>query len=369
MTGLAQLVIIVLLVYLLQCLCWVKPNVQVFSLELFKRRGRKRHGFLWAALKLRGYWANPLPPLQPLLVVDWLKVQPEPETVRLTPTDSEPMSVAWEQLAVTHSGTKLLANGLVVLQAGVDQLKLHQEFLEKLKRARMKERKKLIESWLRKAMDTNAVEERLTLFCHKAQWLDIAVNLQFFLLFVIVPLAFFRFGSKALWPMLAAVITTSIFITWQLWRLHRSFFSDDGDGRFKAVFSSALSPIYAIRAADGLARDLLAGFYPVAVAGIVCSQQEFEAFAGEQLRANNFSRADISWYGQQFQLALIQMLERKGVAVKQLLGAPERDGNCVLYCPRCRAQYTKTREDCSDCGYGELLGFEEQATREKPVAQ
>jgi hypothetical protein len=202
-------------------------------------------------------------------------------------------------------------------------------------------------------------------FCHKSRWLDLAVNLQFFLLFMIVPMAFFRFGSRALWPMAGAVIATSIFIAWRSVKLHKYFFAGDSEGRFKQVFSTVLSPIYAIRAEDALARDLLAGFHPVAVAGVMCLQKELEAFAGEQLRTNKFSSRGTSWYGDQLELALTRMLEKKGVDAKRLLAAPEREAGCMVYCPRCRAQYTKARTDCTDCGYGELLAFEEQATAER----
>jgi len=72
-----------------------------------------------------------------------------------------------------------------------------------------------------------------------------------------------------------------------------------------------------------------------------------------------------SWYGDQLQLALTRMLEKKGVNAKLLLAAPEQEAGCVVYCPRCHAQYTKAREDCADCGYGELLAFVEQAIAER----
>jgi hypothetical protein len=192
-----------------------------------------------------------------------------------------------------------------------------------------------------------------------------AVNLQFFLLFLIVPMAFFRFGSRALWPLVGAVIVTSIFIAWRSLKLHKYFFAGDGEARFKSVFSTVLSPIYAIRAEDAVARDLLAGFHPVAVAGVMCSQKDFEAFAGEQLRTNKFSAQGTSWYGEQLQVALARTLAKKGVDARLLLAAPEREAGCVLYCPRCRAQYTKAREECADCGHGGLLPFGEQATAEK----
>jgi hypothetical protein len=368
MRELATLLAIVLLVYLFQCLCWAPTRAHVFSFAGYARKGRKKRGFVWSALNLTGYWANPLPPLQPLLVVYWPQIQPEPEILRITQSDGESVPVAWEQLSLTRLGTKLSCNDFIVLQAGVDELKWHQEFLLRLKHAKLKERKKLIEAWLRKSTDSAAIEELLIGFRHKSRWLKIAVNLQFVLLFVVVPLAFFRFGSRALWPMLAAVVTTSIFIAWQFRRLHKSFFPGDGESRYKSVVSIVLSPIYAIRAVDALARDLLAGFHPVAVASVVFPQPELETFAGEELRANRFSQSGTGWFGNQLELALAGMLEKRGVTAQRLLAAPERESNCVLYCPRCRAQYTKDCEDCADCGYRELLDFERQATAEKPVA-
>ncbi|HEY2497014.1 MAG TPA: hypothetical protein VGK24_08090 [Candidatus Angelobacter sp.] len=367
MRELASLAAVVVLIYLFQCLCWAPVGAQVFSLEAAGERGRKKRGFLWSSLNLAGYWANPLPPLQPLLVVEWPRFQPEPEFIHLTRPDAEPVSLAWEKLVVRRLGSKLSCNGMLVLQGGADQLKASQEFLEKLKRAKIKERKKLIESWLRKTTDTAAVEERLSVFHRKSRWLDMAVTLQFVLLFMIVPAAFYRFGSKALWPMLGAVLTTSIFIAWQSWKLHKFFFPRDGDGRFKSVFSTILSPINAIRAADALGRDLLAGFHPLAVAGVVCSKTEFEAFAGEQLRTNKFSPTAMNWYGQQLELALEKTLKKNGAEANRLLAPPKRENECVVYCPRCRAQYTRSRESCADCGYGELLGFEEQPATKKQV--
>ena len=210
MRELASLLVVVLLVYLFQCLCWAPTRAHVFSLEPGGESGKRKRGFLWSALKLTGYWANPLPPLQPLLVVDWPQFQPEPEILRILHADEEPVSIAWEELKVTRSGSKLSCNGTVVLQGSTKQLKQSQEFLDKLKRAKVKERKKLIEAWLRKATDAAAIEERLKGFCDKSRWLDIAVNLQFVLLFLIVPMAFFRFGSRALWPMVCEQAATRL---------------------------------------------------------------------------------------------------------------------------------------------------------------
>jgi hypothetical protein len=353
MRDLVVLLIVVVLVYLFQCICWAPAQAQVFSLDA-GRPGRRKRGFAWSALKLTGYWANPLPPLQPLAVVSWPDVQLGPEGLRI---GAEPKPIAWEQVMLSRSGGKLMCNGTTLVAGGTDELKSWQELIGRLKRAKVKERQKQIAAWLRKVTDVEAAKGRLELFDRAARWLEPAASLQFFLLFIVTPLGFFRFGSRALWPLLGAVLTTSIFIVWRLWRGHKALFPGDGDARFKSVFSALLSPIQAIRALDSLARELLAGFHPVAVAGAVCAKEEFEAMAGEQLRALGFSQLGESWYGEQLRAALVEMLRKKEIRAERLLEAPEREGDCVQYCPRCRAQYTKMREECADCGFGPLKTF------------
>jgi hypothetical protein len=364
MRDLAVLLVVVALVYLFQCICWAPAQAQVFTWEA-DRPGRRKRGFLWSALKLTGYWANPLPPLQPLLVVDWPEFQLTAEGLRVA---AEAETITWDKLTLTRAGGKLLCKGARIYQGGADQLKACEELLLGLKRAKVKDRQKLIAAWLRKATDVEAAKQRLELFDGKARWLEFAVNLQFFLLFLITPLAFFRFGSRALWPMLAVVLATSIVIVWKLWGAHKTLFPADKDARFKAVFSALLSPINAIRALDALTHDLLGGFHPVAAAGAICSEQEFEAFAGEQLRAIQFSQSGASWFQQQLQTALESMLQKKGISAQRLLQAPERESDCVQYCPRCRAQYTKAREECADCGFGPLVDFDKAPARQEGMA-
>jgi hypothetical protein len=361
MRELASLLLVVLLVYVFQCLCWAPPRAHAFSLDLTGKPGHRKRGFPWSALNLTGYWANPLPPLQPLVMVDWPEFQLSPEAFTLNRGEAEPLTAAWEQLALKPSGGKLLCNDVKVFQGGPDQVKELSDFLLRVKMAKPKKRGALVEGWLRKVTDAESAKGRVDLFRHKATWLHLLVNAQFFLLFMITPLAFARFGSRALWPLVGSVFSTSVMIAWLFWRLHKRFFPGDGDGRFKSVFSTVLSPIYAIRAGDALARDLLAGFHPVVAAGVLCPKKDFEAFAGEQLRANRFSQSGTSWYAERLQLALSRMVTKQGVQGNQLLQAPERQENCVVYCPRCRAQYTRKRESCSDCGYEELLAFADGA--------
>ena len=361
MRDLVVLVVVVVLVYLLQCICWAPSRAQVFVLEA-EKPGQRRRGFLWSALKLSGYWANPLPPLQPLVVAEWPEFELSPDAVRVG-AGAEPVS--WEQMTLSRSGGKLFCNGAKIFQGGADQLKAYEDLLFRVKRAKAKDRQKVIAAWLAKASDVEAAKLRVEAFRTKTGWLELAANLQFFLLFAMTPLAFFRFGSRALWPVLGTVLTTSSFIAWKTWTVHKKLFPADGEARFKSVFSALLSPIHAIRAQDALAHHLLEGFHPVAVAGAICSEKQFEAFAGEQLRAMRFSQSDSTWYAGQLLAALESMLQKKGVPPQRLLAAPEREGECVRYCPRCRAQYTKVREDCADCGFAPLKDFAEPDAQPK----
>ncbi|HLY92779.1 MAG TPA: hypothetical protein VKQ89_05945 [Candidatus Angelobacter sp.] len=363
MRDLVVLVVIVVLVYLLQCICWAPARAQVFLLEA-EGPGRGKRGFLWSALKLTGYWANPLPPLQPLVISEWPEFELSAEGLCVGAA-AEP--VAWEQVTLTRSSGKLLANGSKIFQGGADQLKVYEELLLRVKRAKMKDRQKLIAAWLKKASDAEAARLRLEAFNRRTRWLELAANLQFFLLFAMTPLAFYRFGSRALWPVLGVVLTISVLIAWKSGGVHKKFFPADSEARFKTVFGALLSPIHAIRVLDSLAHHLLDGFHPVAVAGAICSKQEFEAFAGEQLRAMTFSHSRKSWYAGQLQAALEGTLEKNGIPPQRVLAAPEREGECVQYCPRCRAQYTKTREECADCGFTPLKDFGEKVTQPKPT--
>jgi hypothetical protein len=357
MKDLAALFFVVVVIYLSQCLCWAPVRAVVFSLEAEGKKGRRKTGFSWSALNLVAYWCNPLPFLEPVMAVYWPGFQPGPEGLLLQ-TDQGSSLTTWEELRLSRSGTKLLCNDVVVFQGSPDQLKACQDFLQAVKTARLKDRKKLIEKWLEKSVDASAAAARLKLFREKSSWLEVAANMEFFLLFVLVPTAFVRFGSRALLPSVAALLTLAIFIAWRGWKLHQAFYPLDNESRWKALFSTILSPISAARAMDGPARDILAAFHPITVAGIVCTREELESFAGQDLRSSRHSPQGESWYVQQLHLLLAGMLKPLGVDSGRLLGAPDREDGCLLYCPRCRAQFNRVRESCSDCGYEHLEEFQ-----------
>jgi hypothetical protein len=211
-------------------------------------------------------------------------------------------------------------------------------------------------------LNTESVARYLKVFRRRSLWLKIATNLQFFFLFFLLPVAIGTFVPRILWLAIFMVVATSISIAVEFWSLHRELLTKSKDTRFKATLTIALSPISAIRACDALCRDLVVNYHPVAVAGAICSDAEFETLAGEQLRRSKFSVFASQWYHKKLEDLIEQVIRQKGLQPDQLLVPAIQTSGCILYCPRCLAQYLTKRAECADCGYEALKAFQEPVT-------
>src|SRR5215471_2732787 len=185
---LLSLFLIVLLVYLLQCVCWASPRSNIFSLGI-RGRGRRRYpGFLWNAFDIAGLLANPLPPLAPVLVVQWPAFELSPDSIhfptKATREDVEAkwISIPWEKLEVSHSESKLLCNGAVAFKGSKFQVLQYADLLEQLRRARRGQRGQIIQDWLHKSMSIRMASRRVMVFIGRSLWVKILTNLQFFFL-------------------------------------------------------------------------------------------------------------------------------------------------------------------------------------------
>lgn len=354
-TELLSLFLIVLVIYVVQCICWVSPRSVVFGLDFRGRGKRSRQGIILNALETAGILANPFPPLTPLLAVQWPAFEVTPDGIQFESKEGEAISIPWEKLKVTHSETRLRCNGSLAFKGSEFQVLQYVELLGQLQQARRGQRGQMIQEWVGKMMNRQAASRRLRIFALRTRWLRIVAILQFVFLFLLVPLSFARFGTLIVWRLIVMLVVISIAITVDLWIVHKSLFPKAGEHRFKSASITLLSPIAAIRACDVVARDLLSGYHPVAVAAAVLPVEEFRRFAGEQLRLCRFGDYLDKQYQATLQKAMERAIRHEGVDPEELLRPPEREGDCVVYCPRCLAQYTKQREGCSDCGFEKLL--------------
>lgn len=360
-SELGILFLVVLVVYLLQCVQWVSPDAVVFALNWRGGGTTKRRGFVWSALGTSGFLAWPLPPLTPTVVVAWPLFEPVPEGLWLTQPELRWNSISWSNVAVTSSDSKLVCNGSSAFKGSERQTARYAGLLQQLGRTPESERGPILLAWLRQAMSVRGAARRVLVFARRSRWLRILANFQLALLFLALPFTFIKFGPAVLWRVAVSLLVISVAITFEFWMLHKKLFPQAVSARFKAGVTILLSPIAAIRASDALARDLLAGYHPVAVAAAILPSDEFRQFAGEQFRLIRFGDHPGKWYRENLGKLMEQAVRRKGVKPAELLRPASRESGSVAYCPRCLAQYVKDRTACSDCGFEGMVGFDGRA--------
>ena len=361
MTELGTLFLVVLAVYVVQCICWVSPDSAVFVLNFRGRGKRKGEGFVWSALDIAAFFANPFPPLSPLLVTHWPGFQLNPDSILFIGSKGETVAIPWEKLVVSHSGPKLLCNGTRVFKGDETQIQSYSELLQQIRQAKRAQREQIIQKWLRTSVNMESAARRVKVFHRRSLWLKVVSNLQFFFLFLLLPLAITAFVPRILWLAIFTVVATSILIAVDFWSLHRELLAKAKDARFKSTLTIMLSPISAIRACDPICHDLVANYHPVAVAGAICPDAEFAALAGEHLRGSKFGVFANQWYQKKLQDSIERVVRQRGLEMEQLLVPAVQTSGCVLYCPRCLAQYVTKRAECADCGYETLTAFNPNA--------
>ena len=357
MSPVESLFLVVVVIYLIQCISWVTPGASVFTLSSRGRGKRKPRGFVWSALRTEGLLSAPFPPLKPLAVVAWPSFQLDPQGITVLPDQGEALFLPWESLTLTHTESRVLCNDRPVFRGSEAHVFAYFALLQKVQRAAIQQRGLVIERWIFRSMSATAVTRRVKVFAGRSWWLRIFVNLQFIFLFLIVPLAFAAFGPRILWRVILLLLATSAFIALEFWTAHRKLFPKAGGARLKAVVTIVLSPVAAIRACDVLARDLVGRSHPLAAAGGLLKPPEFAAFAGEQLRLCRFSGRPDKWYQQTLGKFMERAIRQKGGRPDALLRPARQDQGCIVYCPRCLAQYTRGVETCADCGFEPVSAF------------
>jgi hypothetical protein len=361
MSELGSLFLVVLLVYLLQCLHWVPPGSAVFVLRCRGLGKEKRHGFRWNALGTTGFLAGALPPLAPLAVAAWPGFELAAEGIWIEEADRSFIPLSWSNLTVISADSKVFCNERLVFQGSEVQALAYGRLLQRLQCCPDAARGPAILGWLRRAMAASRAARLALAFARGARWLRVLANLQLALLFLALPLSFVEFGPGVLWRVAVFMFAISAAITLEFWMLHKKLFREAGPARFKAALTMMLSPIAAIRACDTLARDLFARHHPLAVAAALLPEDEFRRFAGERLRFHRFGNHPSKWFQENSGRLMEQTIRQRGIKPAQLMRPAHRDSGSVVYCPRCLAQYVKERSTCSDCGFEQIVRFESKA--------
>jgi hypothetical protein len=310
MSPLATLFVVVVALYLLECVLIVSED----ALVLVEVRGGawriERRAFALGALRKRIVLLSPFAPQAAVLVV--------PE---------------WR-----------MARALVGLRD-----------------AAVRARAELIERALEDATSGERLRSRIATMrarTVRVRWLSV---LLFVHLFAVWPALVYGLGIGAIWPaILTELVVLQFLICWSYVRARRALAAEGGQSTSVVIF--ALSPPAAARAMTALTRDLARDVHPVSAALHLCRADDALTVAAHARRAARFGRdaehatPEAKWLAAQWERRLDALLEET-VGLASVPNAPTHDGESQSYCPRCWTQYAASSGTCAECSGVSLVSF------------
>jgi len=383
MGELQGLLLVVGIIYLSECLVWVRRGAMAFA-SWWATSSRIRHPGTLAGNPRGGLLlANPLP-----LLGDIFIVAPFPASVSpggafayfascLNPA-GRPVQTAkyasWDDLQPLETdGRKVLVGGALFLTALSTFGARHAgDLLHRIRKLPKADRASAIRKAVSESLDTRKVSERLLEYRKRSKLIRFLANLLFAYLFLVVPPLIWRFGFGVLgMSLLAGMLAQTIILAILFRSAHKALYPDAGEERFKPFLTMLLAPPAAIRAPDVLGRHLLEAFHPLAVARILCSPKRFQDFARQvviDLRYPFFPVCPTTesapveterWFRETEFEAVKTFLEQEGLKVNELFAAPQpTEPSNLSYCPRCGTQFVTRAGACADCGGRPLQMFQ-----------
>lgn len=374
MTDLELLYLVLAVLYLWECACWIRRGGVAFQ-NWFGRWWIAHPGTLLGNAKGGLIMANPLPPLGTVLVGHQLPISLSLQGVlafvspSVNPGWRPPQSgqrKRWDEVkSIRARGKKLLLNGEEFLKTPSPGIAFHlAEQLESIRKSNSSRREEVLRRIMQENFDTKAIETRWEHFEKQASNLRFLTNLLFIYLFMAAPLIINWLSLERTWlALLAGILVCTIPASMLFRRAHNRLYPTAEDDRFTHFILVLLSPVSAMRACDLLSRGLLENFHPLAVARVFCDKEQFRTFARATLSEIRYPARPL-WPStdpaaaeteQEWRLrvqgAVEKLLKQAGVEPDELIQAPApADENCRAYCPRCLAQFTTGTGVCDDCG-------------------
>ncbi len=236
------------------------------------------------------------------------------------------------------------------------------------------DREAAISRFVASQFDTQSIQARVD------AWRAVTRRLRFvslMLFFWIFPVGIARYQGWL--PGFSGVETLAVYlaIVWLLWWLcsgllffgHRRLYQRDRLQRWKLLLTSLVSPAAAMRSPDHLARRLIGISHPVAVAAVVCADEEVCRWAGRLARdmllpkppqgmpsessygTDGVAIGIVRQYREASLAALWAFAKERGFDLEPLLSQPQRDDpQAVSYCPRCHQEFSLVASRCGQCG-------------------
>ena len=374
------LLLILVLLYLSECLIWVKRESVAF-VSAWGNRWRLATPPSWMGNANGGVLLlNPLPPSGRVFLSHLSPVSISPTGICAFNLQTLPS----EARSPYQSGQFLPFNKIKDSRADGVYLLINKEKFSKcasakqahalanlvgeMSKASSSKRENIARTWVVKqfAADDAAalLKEREKLI---APIQEMGVIL-FLFLFVFTPLLAFRFGfTPLIIPVAAVMVILAVEIAIMFHRAHKKLYPAQSSERLESLVKMILCPPVSIRAADILTKNLLAQYSPIVLANVLpgTGEQQFVRSVILDLRhplRHEVSDADaektITWTAsEQLNVCLDQVKKGRYLKPDDLLAPAQREGNSIAYCPRCRCQFVVSDGECPDCPGVELVSF------------
>ena len=377
------LLLILALLYLSECLIWVKKQSVAF-VSLSGRRWRLATPISWlgnangAMLIL-----NPLPPPGRVFLSHLLPISISPSGVcafnsQTLSSGARPPTQTGDFLpfsAIQKTGTDgayLLLNGQKFGRCATPkQAKALANTIEAVRTAKVSKREALVRSWLTKQFDARGARRLWSEADESIGLIRWTCSVFFVFMFVGLPILVTFYGLEQLIiPLAVGILALAVQTAILFFRAHRKLFPAESQERFESMVKMIVCPPVSLRAADVLTRNLLTEYSPIVVANVLAG-----ADAAGQKFARDFvldlqhplkhevtdekAAETISWMNTVQLKACLEHVRRDGqVTVESLLQAAEREGESVSYCPRCGVQFVAgAGDECPDCPGVGLVAF------------
>lgn len=386
MSDVQLLFVVVAVLYVWECACWLRRGGVAFVSWLGRHWRELAPGTLVANQAGGFILAPPLPPLGTIFVANQFPLSLSSEgalgfvATNVNPGWRPAQTGKFFRLAdlreMRARGRKLLINGEVLALFATPTLaRRGAALLQRLSKLDPPGRAAAIAEFCRASLDLARIEARRKEFHARAKPLRLLANTLLVYVFIGIPAAVTSIGLKPswLWLLLGLLsLTTTAAVLFG--RAHRVLYPEAKDERFTHTLTILLAPTSAMRAVDALARPLLEEFHPLAPAKALLPADEFRQFA-RRLWLDLLNPAHPQTPGDDpvvreteqhsrrtWREAVGEFLRRSGVDVIEFEQPPApNDETCCAYCPRCLAQFTAAAETCADCGGLALVAFEPAA--------
>ena len=380
MSEAQTLLLILILIYLSDCLIWVKRESVAFVCT-WGGRWRLRVAPSWlgnangAILLL-----NPLPPAGRVFLSHLAPISISPSGVcaynlQTLPTEARSPAQTGQFLpfnkikSATADGVYLLLNKERFAKcATARQSRTLASLLSELTKAPASKRERMAHAWINKQF---ALDEAAALWRQGEKVIEPIRELSsilFLFLFVVTPILVMSFTLLPLIiPVAVVMFIMAITIGIMFYRAHKQFFPGEGSERFESLAKMILCPPVSIRAPDLLTRNLLSDYSPIVLAELLAQSREqpfVRAYVldlqhplGHEI-ADETAEQTIRWTaGQQLSVCLDQIKGGRYLKPEELEAPSQREENSISYCPRCRCQFVVSDGECADCPGVALVVF------------